>query len=792
MQRNYWSKNITALLLFCCAMPFISKAQELDVEHKQWPANWIGLPGAADGYGVYLFRKEFKLQDPVKKFMVHVSGDNRYKLYVNGQLVSLGPARSDIQHWNYATLDLAPYLKEGKNLIAAKVWNEGAYTPEAQISYRTGFLLQGQGAEASLINTNNSWWCRQDSSYSPIPVKIRAYYVAGPGELIDYSKQVKGWENSLFDSTQWKHAVKIGNAIPKNIYKLDMPVGWALTPSTLPEMAYTAQRFTAVRKDGGLKLAANFPANKSTITIPANSTISILLDQGFLTNAYPVLEFAKGKFASIKLDYVEALFTQFPQKGNRNEVDGKNFIGREDQLISDGTEAQVFSSLQFRTFRYLQLTISTKDSPLEIKDIYSYFTGYPFERKTQFASNNPLFDQILDIGWRTARLCAWETYMDCPYYEQLQYIGDARIQAMISLYNTGDERLVRNALTQMDNSRISEGLTYSRHPSHTPQLIPTFSLWYIAMLRDYWIYGKDEKFVQDKLVGTRAILDYYSKYQQADKRLKELPYWNFTDWCTTKGWDGGRAPIGQDGASAVVDFLFLYTLQQAASMEQAIGMPAYATKYQEAIKDLQAAIWKKYWNPTKKLFADRAEQDLYSQHANTLAILTGTVKGAEAKQLGEKLMQDKSLTEATIFFKYYVYQALVVAGYGDGYLDWLGIWKENIQQGLTTWAEISDINNARSDCHAWGSSPNIEFFRTVLGIDSDAPGFKKVKIIPHLGKETKISGSMPHPSGTISSSYQLKNGKWEIAIELPTNTSGYLLWNEQRIPLVSGKNKFLL
>jgi hypothetical protein len=786
---NYWKKTIAALLLFCCAMPFVSKTQVTDLEHKQWPAYWIGLPNAGDGYGVYLFRKELNINNLVSKFLVHVTADNRYKLFVNGQLVSIGPARSDIQHWNYATLDLAPYLKQGKNHIAAKVWNEGAYTPEAQISFHTAFLIQGDGDQASLINSNNSWWCKQDSAYGPLPVTMRTYYVAGPGESIDFNKQVKGWETGALDTMQWMHAVKIRNAIPKNIYKLDMPVGWALMPTTLPEMAYVPQRFSTIKREGGLSIPTSFPATKTTLTIPANSSISILLDQGSLTNAYPVLEFAKGKSASIKLGYAEALFTQYPQKGNRNEVDGKTFIGREDQLISDGTEGQVFSALQFRTFRYLLLTVTTKNEALEIKDLYSYFTGYPFERKAKFEANNPLYNQILDIGWRTARLCAWETYMDCPYYEQLQYIGDARIQAMISLYNTGDDRLVRNALTQMDNSRISEGLTYSRHPSHTPQLIPTFSLWYIAMLRDYWVYGKDEKFVREKLVGTRAILDYYSKYQQADHRLKELPYWNFTDWCTTKGWDGGRAPIGQDGSSAVVDFLYLYTLQQAASMEQAIGMPAYASSYQETIQELQNAIRKKYWNPSKQLFADRSEQDLYSQHANTLAILTGTVKGAAAKELGEKIMQDKNLTEATIFFKYYVYQALVVAGYGDGYLDWLGIWKENIQQGLTTWAEISDINNARSDCHAWGASPNIEFFRTVLGIDSDAPGFKKIKIIPHLGKETKISGSIPHPSGTISASYQLQNGKWDIRIELPMNTSGYLEWKGEKKPLVAGRNQ---
>ncbi|MEP6952342.1 MAG: hypothetical protein ABI863_23825 [Ginsengibacter sp.] len=48
------------------------------------------------------------------------------------------------------------------------------------------------------------------------------------------------------------------------------------------------------------------------------------------------------------------------------------------------------------------------------------------------------------------------------------------------------------------------------------------------------------------------------------------------------------------------------------------------------------------------------------------------------------------------------------------------IWKDNLANGLTTWAE-GGINGSRSDCHAWGASPNIEFFRTVLGIDTDAP-----------------------------------------------------------------------
>jgi hypothetical protein len=139
-----------------------------------------------------------------------------------------------------------------------------------------------------------------------------------------------------------------------------------------------------------------------------------------------------------------------------------------------------------------------------------------------------------------------------------------------------------------------------------------------------------------------------------------------------------------------------------------------------------------------------------------------------------------------------VYQALTKAGFGNEYLNWLAIWKRNINEGLTTWAEISDINNARSDCHAWGASPNIEFFRIVLGIDSDAPSFKKVKITPHLGLETRISGSIPHPAGTISTSYELTNAVWKIQIELPQTITGKFEWKGKTYPLKEGKNYFSL
>ena len=150
------------------------------------------------------------------------------------------------------------------------------------------------------------------------------------------------------------------------------------------------------------------------------------------------------------------------------------------------------------------------------------------------------------------------------------------------------------------------------------------------------------------------------------------------------------------------------------------------------------------------------------------------------------------MAPASIYFKYYLHQALIKAGLGNDYTKWLEKWKENLQQGLTTWAESSDVSGTRSDCHAWGSSPNIEFFRTILGIDAAAPGFAKVKITPHLGELKNVSGTMPHPNGMIAAAYKYQAGKWAVSISLPVNTSGTFLWKGKQYLLKPGKNDFKL
>lgn len=786
------------LLLIGALSPVLVTAQlskqELaaDLVNKPWPAKWIFVSGEnPKEYGVYHFRKTIELGDKPETFIVHLSADNRYKFYVNGEMVCWGPARGDLYHWNFETVDLSPYLKKGKNTLAAQVWNYGAYAPMNQQSRQTAFILQGSGGIEQAANTDDSWKVMSNKAYSPLVSNLYTYFVIDPGEKVDMNFYPWGWEQMDFNDVPWKSAQEISPGLAYGLFE-PWYEGWMLRPRQIPLMETETQRVLKLRKAEGFKPPASFPQEARPFQIPANTKTTLLLDQTFLTTAYPVLKVSGGKGATINFGYAESLFidegksaAETKLKGNRNEVDGKVFIGYHDEWKLDGGQNRTIIPLFWRTWRYLQLVVETKDEPLMLEDLYGIYTAYPFERKATFKAGQPELSQILDVGWRSARLCAHDTYMDTPYYEQLQYVGDTRIQALVSLYNSGDDRLMRNAIEQLSFSQSLGGITMSRYPTREAQYIPPFSLWWIGMLNDHWKYRGDSSLLRAMLPVSRSVLDFYHSFQQKSGSLSKMPYWNFTDWATGKGWKAGIAPTTEEGNSAPLDLQLILGYQAAEPLERATGIPALADEYKNRAKALKRTVVELYWDNEKRMFADTPEKQHFSQHTNSLAVLAGVVEGEKAKSLMEKTLANQELVQATIYFKFYLHWAAIKAGLGDQYLSWLDEWRAQLNHGLTTWAEQPEPT--RSDCHAWGASPNIEFFRTLLGIDSDAPGFNKVLIQPQLGSLKKVSGSMPHPKGDIAVAYQLDTkGNLEAVIILPEGVEGRFIWNGLEKSLKSG------
>jgi hypothetical protein len=755
--------------------------------HAQEPASWVAHPGiGGQEYGVYHFRKTLELNTVPEHFNVQVSADNRYRLYINGVSVAAGPQRSDVMHWRYEELDLAPYLHAGENVVAAVVWHWGEHKPVAQHSFRTGFLVRGATPEEALFDTGTTdWKSFANDAYSALPVtreQVGGYYASPPGEMVDANRYPWGWQDAGYDDSAWQDAEIIRVVRDRGSFPYNAG-GWQLVPRSIPLMDEHPVRFQSVRRAQGVKTHDKFLQDSGALVVPANTNARVLLDQSHLTNAYFRMETSGGAGSRVSVTYAEALKDDKGIKGHRDEIEGKSISGIVDHFQIDGGENREYQTLWFRTYRYVELNIETREQALEIHDVGGLYTAYPYSLNAEFDSDLPWLEDMWEINWRVLRLCAWETYFDTPYYEQLQYIGDTRLQALLSLYMSGDDRLMRQALTHFDLSRIPEGITASRYPSDLGQYIPTFSLFWVAMVHDYWMHRDDKDYVRRMLPGVRNVLSWFEDKVDETGLVGPLPWWPFADWADE--WGGGMAPGGKDGHSVLITLQYAYALQRAADLERTFGGVEEADRLQALANALLEAVRSKAYDADRGLFRDSLEYATFSQHTNTMAVLTGAARSDERGAIMERVLEDRSLTQAGYYFSFYIFEAMREAGLGHRYIEQLEPWQDMLALGLTTTPEKPPPS--RTDSHAWAAHPNYGLLATVLGIRPAAPGFMSVVIAPNLGPLQQAEGKMPHPLGDISVSLRrVDTDGLQARITLPDGMEGIFEWQGGAIRLKSG------
>jgi hypothetical protein len=364
------------------------------------------------------------------------------------------------------------------------------------------------------------------------------------------------------------------------------------------------------------------------------------------------------------------------------------------------------------------------------------------------------------------------------------------------LYVAGDDRLLRNAISLYDLSRIPEGLTQSRFPSSKPQIITTFSLFWIDMVHDYWMHRDDRTFIETRLMGIQTVVDWFEQRLDAQTgMLGALPYWSFVDWPDQWPWDndkllGGQPDGAADGGSSIVSLQLAGSLDHAAELFDAFGKKPVADHYRELARNLKAATLRNCWDESRHLLADTPARKAFSQHANVLAVLSGCVQGDKARALVVRLNTEPGLTQCTQYFRFYLLRAMKAVGLGDQYVSMLQPWHDMLARGLTTFAERPDPT--RSDCHAWSASPLYEFLATVCGVEPASPGFKTVRIEPHLGYLTHVQGTVPHPAGDIKVAFTRTAKGIEGEIVLPPGLSGNFLWQGRVVPLHPGRQPIRL
>jgi hypothetical protein len=496
--------------------------------------------------------------------------------------------------------------------------------------------------------------------------------------------------------------------------------------------------------------------------------------------ARPRVGLSGGRDALVRVHWVEALFENFDNwsKGDRGAIEGKFFTshwskkdGVGDSFIADGGANREFEPLWWQAGRYVEIYVETADNPLTIESFELRETRYPLESEANFTCSDPRLKELEPVMIRVLQMCAHETYMDCPYYEQLMYVGDTRLEVLLTYALTKDEALPRKALKLFDWSRLNSGLTQSRYPSRTRQIIPPFSLWWVAMCHDYALWRGDPDFTRSLLPGVRAVCDYFAGLFDERNLMKAPDGWNFGDWVKTTEeqlkysggdpkWKNGVPPKGTTDVSGVLNWQAVLAFKAASEIETWFGEPELAALQGRRAKSLSDALQTHFWNEERGLFADDLEHENWSEHAQCLAILSGFLDENRVARVENGLFSAPDLARTTIYFSHYLLETCRVLNRMDEFWKKLDLWFGLVENDLKTTIEMPEPS--RSDCHAWGSHPLFHIYATLAGIRPAGPGFSRVEIKPQLGSLTELEVKMPHPRGEIR--VAVRDGKTEVSL----------------------------
>jgi len=452
----------------------------------QWTASWIWMDSDK---AMMLARKSFDLSETPEKAILRISASDQYKLFLNGEYVISGPARSAPHHQSYDILDITNLLSSGKNSIAVKVhWQKEKQS--YQRPGRAGLLLQlnlENEKESATISSDNSWKAIQDSSWS-LENNYMSRFQDTENDRVDMRKCPKSWSETDFDDSNWENAIELyrpeGWPAPQ---RNDSPQALTLPWSQLVarDIAYLSETKVQAEKilgsylmddhvnklsspiepininQNNKKLSADYTkffVKNKFYSIPGkqNTAQVLIFDLGEVIQGRPIIEI-EGEEGAI-VDIMCAPY-MVDNQFNHKIIDS-DF---RDRIILSGERDQ-WESTYLKPSRYLAIAIrnTTESSKL-------YYCGirnmeYPFkEMGTADIPEAPWIEKYWKASEKTISVCTSDGYTD-NYREKRQYAQTGYYAALGNYWTFGDYALQRRYLIQVAQEQNPNGIM----PAYAP------------------------------------------------------------------------------------------------------------------------------------------------------------------------------------------------------------------------------------------------------------------------------------------------------------------------------------
>ena len=698
----------------------------------RWRGSWIDDGHLPDYLPAPVFRKEFKVEKPVRRARIYIAVAGLYELRMNGERVGdhmLDPLYTRFDRRNlYVTHDVTHLLRPGQNALGVVLGN-GWYNHQslgvwdferAPWRNRPAFCLDlrityADGTE-SLVRTDPSWRC------STAEVVQNNIYT---GEHRDFSCAQQGWDRPGFDAKGWRGS--------RN--------------RAAPSMNVTAQQARPIR------------AEEERLPVALNRLNDSLWVYDFGQNMAGVVHLSvKGpKGTRLRLRHAERIHDD--GRVNQSNID-VYFRGdkekdpfQTDVVWLSGELDDYTTQFGYKGFRYVQLEMSPA-ARFDTLRLAARFVHSDVPRAGWIDTPHPIISGLMHASRMSYLSNLMGLPTDCPQREKNGWTGDGHLAIEAGLFNYDGITIYEKWMADHRDEQQPNGVL--------PDIIPTGGWGYggangldwtstIALIPwTLYLYYGDDQALHDCYENIRRYVDYVDQ--------------NYPSHLTTFG-RGDWVPVSKGSNLELTSSVYFYTdtriLARAAEM---FGHEDDAEHYAHLASDIRDAINSKYLRREEGIYASGTQTEL------SVPLYWGVVpdecREAVAQRLNEKVVEAGYHLDVGVLGCKALLSALSQNGYPetayrvavqDTYPSW-GFW---VKSGATTLLENWDLQAKRdlSDNHMMFGEIGAWFYKGLGGIlpDEDHPGFRHFRLTPYFPADlNRFSARHTTPFGDIISGWETK------------------------------------
>ncbi|WP_235989237.1 alpha-L-rhamnosidase [Psychroserpens algicola] len=735
------------------------------LNNSDWKAQWIGLDTAKDsirGKGKVLIhkpqylRKGFELSDDVTSARLYITAKGVFDVSINGENVSddaMSPGFTTYdKRIETLTYDVTDLIESGQNTIGVELasgWYSGRLlwgtTPwDNTISPKVLTQLEMRMSDGSkeIIVSDSSWKAMTNG-----PLQFAEIY---DGEIYNANLEMANWTTNNFDDKEWT-SVEVA-AIDDNV---------RLEP----------KRHTAVK--GKIEL-------EPQEIISNHGTAVFDLKQNMV--GIPVVNVPMKKGDTLQIRFAEMLSPDgtFYTKNYRSAHSTDYYIASKDGVI------EYQPKFTFHGFRYVELSgFDTSKEPSKdwIKGLVLYSD---FDDNGTFTSSHDKLNQLQsNIVWGL-RGNFLDIPTDCPQRdERLGWTGDAQVFGPTSMFNADVYKFWASWLQSVREAQLEDGAIPWTVPDSRGNKIGSSGWGDVCTIIPWKIYRRtgDVGFLEDNFEMMKNWVGYHQK--KSNKHISNMM--SFSDWLQPFPESGDNR--GDTSRNLIGTAFFAHSAKLTALTAEVLGKTAEQAKYEALYQTVAKAFDDEFFDDGGKVKGVTETQTSYllalafdllpeSKIKNAQTNLLRKLKDADyhlrtgflGTPLLSRVLDDMGEVDL-------VYKLL----FNETYPSWF----YSINQGATTiWERWNSYSKTEGynpmsmnslNHYAYGAIGEWMYER-IAGIAPLEAGYKVIKIAPQAKEPlTSASVSLNTPFGKVSSSWEIVEGKFDLEVVIPPNTTAKVI-----------------